>query len=384
MNQLVALGAGTRRGALDSFLGGKQAALGQQRAQMQNQSLKLKQVQQGMQMIGSVALGAMGGDLNGQVDPQKYEQGLDLLQQQGMDVSAYRGKPDMAKVAAQGSMDVLQAINARRSQQELELRLRQFDMQMMSTAAQLERMRVETERENVMFPLEVEQAQSNIAKTRADAAKKAIPPATKGQEATDKEFAKEFVDWKARGGYADVEKNLEQLRLAKKALEGGNDSISGRLVGVVPDRLRDQESIRIRDMVSEVVQRNLRLILGAQFTEKEGQQLIQRAYNENLSEAENAQRVGRLIDSIEAAARAKQSASDYFEQNGTLTGWTETDRQQQASMPVGERRDLTPAGTPENAVVKPVGGAPQAGVIEDGYRFKGGDPSDPNAWEKVN
>lgn len=42
--------------------------------------------------------------------------------------------------------------------------------------------------------------------------------------------------------------------------------------------------------------------------------------------------------------------------------------------------ELASGGVPTEG--KP-SGAPQVGVTEDGYRFKGGDPSDPNSWEKV-
>lgn len=44
---------------------------------------------------------------------------------------------------------------------------------------------------------------------------------------------------------------------------------------------------------------------------------------------------------------------------------------------------LAPVTIPENATVIAGGGGPQPGQIEDGYRFKGGNPGDPNSWEKV-
>jgi hypothetical protein len=49
--------------------------------------------------------------------------------------------------------------------------------------------------------------------------------------------------------------------------------------------------------------------------------LIARVYNDRLPPEENKRRVDRLITQITDAAKAKQSAADFFEKNGTLTGW---------------------------------------------------------------
>lgn len=149
------------------------------------------------------------------------------------------------------------------------------------------------------------------------------PKGTPGQNAVDSAFAKDYAEFVAAGGYADVEKQLGQLRGAAKSLET-DSSLTGPFVGLVPDAIRNitnPESVAVRDQVMEVVQRNLRMILGPQFTEREGMLLMRRAYNEQQSPAENKKRVERLIKQIQSAAQAKANAGAYFEQHGTLQGW---------------------------------------------------------------
>ena len=144
-----------------------------------------------------------------------------------------------------------------------------------------------------------------------------------GELAIDKAFAKDYVDW-TTGGYADVVKNLTQLKDVERRLKAGNENLTGPIIGKTPDIIKNVSNpaaIDVRDEVQEVVQRNLRLILGAQFTEREGEKLIARAYNENLDESVNAKRVGRLVKAIEDAAQAKQKAVDYYNRNGTLKGF---------------------------------------------------------------
>lgn len=149
------------------------------------------------------------------------------------------------------------------------------------------------------------------------------PVLTEGQKAVDNEFAKDYVAYTAAGGFADVRKQLSQLRGVTSTLKSGKN-ITGPVVGRVPDLIgawTNPEAISTREAVGEVVQRSLRQVLGAQFTEKEGERLIARAYNPALPEVENRKRVARLRIQLTQAAKAKDSAVRYFEKHGTLKGW---------------------------------------------------------------
>jgi hypothetical protein len=150
-----------------------------------------------------------------------------------------------------------------------------------------------------------------------------LGPATPGQKKVDENYAQEYVDFVASGGYADVQKNVGQLKDVVSTLEqkGG---ITGPTFGYTPAYLQpltNPDAVAAQNAVEEVVQRNLRLVLGAQFTAKEGENLIARAYNPKLPQAENIKRINRLIGQIESAAEAKAAAAQYFEENGTLKGW---------------------------------------------------------------
>lgn len=144
-----------------------------------------------------------------------------------------------------------------------------------------------------------------------------------GLQKIDEEFGKEYVQWRT-GGAGDTVKQLDQLNEALQIVET-TEGITGPIIGSLPEFAQaviNQDGVIARDYVEEVVQRNLRIVLGAQFTEKEGERLIARAYNSRLPPAENARRIRRLITQVQSMAQAKEAAAQYFEQNGTLQGFT--------------------------------------------------------------
>lgn len=164
------------------------------------------------------------------------------------------------------------------------------------------------------------------------------PKLTPAQTAVDKAFGKTYEEDFASGGVADQTKNLDQLRAVRNQLRGvqvdpktgvetpmqNKPNLTGPLLGMMPDfvtSFTNPQAVDTRERVEEVVQRNLRVILGAQFTNEEGKRLIARAYNPSLDEATNAQRLDNLIKAMDSALASKRKAAQYFEQRGTLKGY---------------------------------------------------------------
>jgi hypothetical protein len=145
---------------------------------------------------------------------------------------------------------------------------------------------------------------------------------TPGQKKVDEKFADNYVEWQTGGG-ADMVGNLAAIGTVLGKLESGQQ-LTGPMVGIQPDFVRaivNPNATDALERVQEVVQRNLRIVLGGAFTEKEGAQLINRAYNPSLPPATNAARLRKLFQQLSVSAQQRQGMVDFFEENGTLQGY---------------------------------------------------------------
>jgi hypothetical protein len=137
----------------------------------------------------------------------------------------------------------------------------------------------------------------------------------------------EYLPWIGGRG-ADTKSQIAQLGSVLGRIEAG-EQLSGPLIGTMNtlapgfvNAIMFPDATNAREQVEEVVQRNLREVLGSQFTEKEGERLISRAYNPALPPAENAARLRRLVLQMQSAAEAKDAMSKYFESNNySLEGY---------------------------------------------------------------
>jgi hypothetical protein len=159
--------------------------------------------------------------------------------------------------------------------------------------------------------------------TQAEIVKKSLTPL---ETKVEEKSAQDLVDFTIGGGFSDVQKGLSQLEIAKQTLQTQPEGrITGKLVGAQDDtgilKYTNPTAQDTKEQVQEIAQRNLRLILGPQFTAKEGEALINRVYNPALPQSVNVKRLDLLQEQMTSAAKTKQEAVDYYNTNGTLKGF---------------------------------------------------------------
>jgi hypothetical protein len=154
---------------------------------------------------------------------------------------------------------------------------------------------------------------------------------TSGQKKADEAFGTALGKLLESGALADARRNRGQITGVVAQLQAivdgkSDENLSGLGVGLLSEArpamsVVNSAALQALETVEEVVQRNLRIILGAQFTEKEGNRLIARAYNPYLSEQQNLVRLRRLDESMKGQLDRKLAAIDHFTEKGTLRGF---------------------------------------------------------------
>jgi len=143
---------------------------------------------------------------------------------------------------------------------------------------------------------------------------------TPGELKADQSFATDFQKW-VSGGFSNTQANIAKLENVLSDIEDPNTERGNVLL---PESIRartNKASVTVEQDVGNVVFQSLKEILGGQFTEKEGQKLVQQTYDPRLSDTENAAKLRATIKSLKDMATAKQSSAQHFSDNGTLKGF---------------------------------------------------------------
>lgn len=198
-------------------------------------------------------------------------------------------------------------------------------------------------------------------------------PLTDAQKAADADYGKLFNEWKM-GGAQDAKAQLLALQAAGQKLATKN--VSGPITGKVPGWLAPiviPDAVDTQDLIQSVGQRGLRAILGAQFTQNEGDRLLARLFNPNLDEKANQFRLNLFTNQLREAAEAKQAMADYYSKNGTTAGYQGKDylNLQDVDSLIREKAKPLPSNpTAKNLSKGEIYNTPKGPLLWNGLKFE--------------
>jgi len=150
---------------------------------------------------------------------------------------------------------------------------------------------------------------------------------TPGQEKLDDRFTITAEKWLASGS-AQADANLANIENKIARLYSGEENLSGPGFAFIPERLRPvlaPAAAGFLDDISELTYQSLRETLGAQFTQREAERLVNTSFNISLPEEQNVNRLQRLKAKLESIKQNRNNQIAFFMEKGTLQGYEKED-----------------------------------------------------------
>ena len=167
---------------------------------------------------------------------------------------------------------------------------------------------------------------------------------------------------------------VRALELLERVETGGPEAISLRLKQKLGIEGADEGELS--NKLGKAVLSQLRETFGAAFTEREGDRLDSIEANFGKSNATNKRLLNELFQF--ATKQAEQAIEDAESRRDFDTAHA---IRESMAFVFDENSPLFADGVKQEVLREII--TPNEGEIQDGYRFKGGDPANPNSWERL-
>lgn len=166
--------------------------------------------------------------------------------------------------------------------------------------------------------LKIKQQLAN-QKAAKDGAKLTLTP---GEEAADKNFAKDYNNLTSKG-LNNASTAVDRLEKLADEIEKEGDGIfaaGGGRTSVLPDVIRSDKSIRWRDAAANEANTTLKELFPGSLSDDERRAAAREYYNDKLSNSENAKIIRSKANQLRQSFEDQRTKADYFSKSGTLKG----------------------------------------------------------------
>jgi hypothetical protein len=148
-----------------------------------------------------------------------------------------------------------------------------------------------------------------------------------GAKPFEAKLGEKAADWIGGRRIISGQNRAEASRVVNKLQEAvaNGETITGDLISYFPETARNlfgAEGLELQQDVERVVQQSLKETLGAQFAQKEAEQLFARTWNPKASPEVNLRRVQRLLQELDDyAVNMDAIASGMIDSGGNIMGY---------------------------------------------------------------